>query len=180
MRLFAAIVPPPSVLDDIEAAIAPLRKDTSLRWSPRSMWHITCAFYGELDDSSLRMLRTRLEHCAESTTLGAIRVQNATEFNGRTLVLEVGGDTEQLARLAERCTAAGRAIGIEMEHRRYRPHLTIARAHRPRDLSTLVSALIGFRSDAWEPDELVFMQSVRGPEPRYAVVAAWPLSARGR
>ena len=47
MRLFVGLVPPPAVLDDLEAACAPFRlvRD-DLRWTGRELWHLTLAFLG--------------------------------------------------------------------------------------------------------------------------------------
>lgn len=175
MRLFTAVLPPPPVLDEIEALIAPLRRDQSVRWSPREMWHVTCAFYGEAGPEVLPDLTECLARGAERSPVGPLRLVNGTEFNGRALALEVGGDTEGLAELARRCTGAGREAGLRMEHRRYRPHLTVARTPRPRDLSGLVTALIGARTIDWRPDALVLLHSHRGSNARYDEIARWPL-----
>ena len=175
MRLFTAVLPPPPVLDEIEDFVAPLRRDQSVRWSPREMWHVTCAFYGEAGPDVLPVLTAHLARAAERSPVGALRLVNATEFNGRALALEVGGDTEGLSELARRCTGAGREAGLRMEHRRYRPHLTVARTPRPRDLSGLVTALIGARTIDWRPDALVLLHSHRGSNARYDEIARWPL-----
>ena len=176
MRLFAALAPPPCIRDEVETLVAPLRRDDRLRWSVREDWHITTAFYGEVDAAAARSLADELEHVAERTHVGALRLMNATEFNGKVLVLEVTGDTEGLSELASRCTSAGRAAGLDMQHRRYRPHLTVGRTSRSRDLSAHVTALIGSRTREWQPPELLLMQSRRGEAPHYECLHAWPLS----
>lgn len=175
MRLFAAVVPPPAVLDEVESLVAPLRRDQSVRWSPREMWHVTCAFFGEAGHEVLPDLMRGLTDAAERSAVGALRLVNATEFNGRALALEVGGDTDGLSELARRCTGAGREAGLRMEHRRYRPHLTVARTPRPRDLSSHVTALIGARTLDWRPDALLLLHSHRGAGARYDEIASWPL-----
>lgn len=179
MRLFAAVVPPPAVLDEVESLVAPLRRDQSVRWSPRELWHVTCAFYGEAGPEVLADLTDGLTRAAERSPVDALRLLNATEFNGRALALEIVGDTEGLGELARRCTGAGRDAGLRMEHRRYRPHLTVARTPRPRDLSQLVTALIGARSIDWRPDALVLLHSHRGSNARYDEIARWALPPIG-
>lgn len=175
MRLFAAVMPPDGVLDEIEALVAPLRRDRSVRWTPREMWHVTVAFFGEAGPEALPELRDGLMRAAERSPVGAVRCVNATEFNGRALALEIAGDTEGLGELARRCTAVGRDAGLRMEHRRYRPHLTVARTPRPRDLSGLVTALIGARTLDWRPDSLLLLHSHRGADARYDEIASWPV-----
>ena len=47
MRLFVAITPPPRVLDELEARVAPLRPAwPALRWTGQPAWHVTLAFLG--------------------------------------------------------------------------------------------------------------------------------------
>lgn len=176
MRIFAALVPPLDVLDDIEDVVSPLRKDDRLRWSRQDMWHVTTAFYGNVDESQLHDLRMELEHVAARSNVSELRLENATEFNGKTLVLEVAGDLDGLSELARRCTTAGRTVGLSLEHRRYRPHLTIGRSSRSRDLSELVGRLIGTRTKSWQPHELVVFNSITGARPRYEPITHWPLA----
>ena len=65
MRLFVGVAPPPAVLDDLDAACAPLRPlRDDLRWTNRPAWHITLAFLGEVTDLSLTRLLPRLERAA--------------------------------------------------------------------------------------------------------------------
>src|SRR5579875_999805 len=51
MRLFVAIAPPASALDEVEARLAGLRPAwPQLRWTSRAAWHITLAFLGEVGE----------------------------------------------------------------------------------------------------------------------------------
>lgn len=67
------------------------------------------------------------------------------------------------------------------EHRRYTPHLTLARSRVPADLTPFTAALEGFEGLRWEAGELSLVRShlpvdgVPGEQPRYEVVRAWPL-----
>ncbi|MEU1155130.1 RNA 2',3'-cyclic phosphodiesterase, partial [Streptomyces sp. NPDC005918] len=88
--------------------------------------------------------------------------------------------------------AAARKAGIAMEeHRSYRPHLTLARAHgrggmdlRPSGgtgLRPYVDALAPFEGTAWTVGELTLVRSnlprsgVLGERPRYEAVGRWVL-----
>ena len=54
MRLFVALAPPPAVLDELEAAAAPLRAQRGdLRWTGRDAWHVTLAFLGEVEQAAI-------------------------------------------------------------------------------------------------------------------------------
>jgi RNA 2',3'-cyclic 3'-phosphodiesterase len=179
VRLFAALVPPAEVLEELDHVVAPLRRDERVRWTPPDMWHITVAFFGEVDplEEQYHMLMEGLAWAAAGPSLEPIRLQNATEFHGRVVAVEIAGGLEPLRTLAHRCMDAGRKSGLNLARRRYRPHVTVGRSPRPRDLSHLVSALIGLRSPEWTPSELVLMASHRGPNPRYDAVAAIDLSS---
>src|SRR6202044_1028355 len=65
MRLFVALAPPAGVLDDLDAACAPLRLGREdLRWTSRELWHVTLAFLGEVSEERLDRLVPRLERAA--------------------------------------------------------------------------------------------------------------------
>jgi RNA 2',3'-cyclic 3'-phosphodiesterase len=179
VRLFAALVPPVDVLEELDHVVSSLRRDERIRWTPVDMWHITVAFFGEVDplEEQHDMLMEGLAWAVAGPTLEPIRLQNATEFHGRVLAIEVAGSLEPLRALANRCMDAGRKSGLDLARRRYRPHITVGRSPRPRDLSHLVSALIGLRSPEWTPSELVLMSSHRGPNPRYDQIAVIDLGS---
>jgi RNA 2',3'-cyclic 3'-phosphodiesterase len=94
----------------------------------------------------------------------------------------VAGGLEEMRMLAERADAAARRSGVSMEeHRRYHPHLTIARSRDDADLRPYVEALDTFEGTPWEVAELALVRSnlpvsgVRGEQPRYETVGSWPL-----
>ncbi|MGH3449618.1 MAG: RNA 2',3'-cyclic phosphodiesterase, partial [Haloechinothrix sp.] len=66
MRLFAAIVPPDDVLDDLDSELSRLGlhetdEYSGLRWTPRERRHLTVAFYGRDDPySRAELLAERL------------------------------------------------------------------------------------------------------------------------
>ncbi|BFO22513.1 hypothetical protein SHKM778_89010 [Streptomyces sp. KM77-8] len=88
--------------------------------------------------------------------------------------------------LAGRAEAAGRKAGVPMdEHRRYTPHLTLARSRDAVDVRPYLEVLDAFRSRTWTVDELVLVRSrlptsgVPGEQPRYEAVARRSLGAAG-
>ncbi|MDX2841470.1 2'-5' RNA ligase family protein, partial [Streptomyces ipomoeae] len=67
MRLFAAVVPPDDVLDELGRVVAELKGRGGaqrLRWTEAAGWHFTLAFYGEVDDDLVPELSRRLERVA--------------------------------------------------------------------------------------------------------------------
>jgi len=180
MRLFAAVTPPDTVLDRLEAATVRARADWSgLRWAGREQWHITLAFYGELDGARLPALTRRLRRAAARAAPLDLALTGAGTFPhaARAQVLWAGvrGDVARLRRLADATAAAGRRVGVSRDRKPFRAHLTLARCRAPTDLRALVTGLNGFDSGRWRAAELLLIRSHTGPKPRYETLQAWSL-----
>lgn len=181
MRLFVALLPPDPVLDEIEGVFAPYRDAwPGLRWTRRASWHVTLAFYGEVEDRIVPRLLPRLERAAARHPNRELAFAGAGAFpraaTARTLW--VGIDAE-LCRLADSCLAAARREGIETGvHRKFRPHLTVARAREALDLRPVIDDLAGFEGVPWHAREIHLVRShLGGGDPRYETVRSWPLGA---
>lgn len=190
MRLFAAVLPPDDVADELAAVVAGLRAlpgADALRWTDRSGWHFTLAFYGEVDDELVTGLSDRLERAARRTEPFALAVRGGGRFgHGRALWAGAAEDVPALRLLADRAEAAGRKAGVEMGgHRRYQAHLTLARSRDAVETRRYVEALDAFAGRAWTVGELALVRSdlprsgVPGEQPRYRPVGRWPLGRAG-
>ncbi|GGR90934.1 RNA 2',3'-cyclic phosphodiesterase [Streptomyces humidus] len=190
MRLFAAVLPPDDIADELAERTAGLRAlpgADALRWTDRSGWHFTLAFYGETDDGLLPELTARLERAARRGAPFPLALRGGGQFgHGRTLWAGAAGDVPALRLLADRAEAAGRKAGVEMgEHRRYKAHLTLARSRDAVDVRPYVEALEAFEGRAWTVGELVLVRSdlprsgAPGEQPRYVPVGRWPLGGAG-
>ncbi|MFJ6849157.1 RNA 2',3'-cyclic phosphodiesterase [Streptomyces sp. NPDC091271] len=184
-RLFAAVLPPGPAADELAGAVGPLHTipgAVNLRWTARAGWHYTLAFLGNVDEELLPELYSRLERAAHRTEPFPLRIHGGGRFDGRALWAGAAGGLDTLRLLAQRADAAARRAGIPMEeHRRYTPHLTLARSRGQADLTPYTAALEGFEGLRWEAGELSLVRSnppvdgVPGEQPRYEVVRAWPL-----
>ncbi|WP_432193893.1 RNA 2',3'-cyclic phosphodiesterase [Streptomyces sp. bgisy027] len=190
MRLFAAVLPPQDVTSELAAEVAELRKlpgADGLRWTGRPGWHFTLAFYGEVDDDLVPELSERLQRAARRTAPFPLALRGGGQFgHGRALWAGVAGDLETLRLLADRSEAAARRAGVPMgDHRRYKPHLTVARSRSAVDVRPYLTALDAFAGRTWTADELVLMRSslpasgVPGEQPRYEALARRPLGGAG-
>ncbi|WP_232789030.1 RNA 2',3'-cyclic phosphodiesterase [Streptomyces odonnellii] len=156
-----------------------------LRWTGRDGWHFTLAFMGEVEDRVLPELTVRLERAARRTEPFPLRLHGGGQFGGQVLWAGAAGGIDALHLLAERAEAAAHRAGVPMDrHRRYRPHLTVARSRTPMDLGPYAEALSGpdgFEGTSWDVTELALVQSslpvsgVPGEQPRYETVARYPL-----
>lgn len=180
MRLFTALAPPDEVLAELVERVAAVRTgQPQLRWAPVERMHLTLAFYGEVDDDTATRLRGRLARVAGRYGPLTLHFGGAGAFPRRTraqvLWVGVGGDRERLTRLAASTKAAGRRVGIGVEDRRYRPHVTVARARAPQDVTGPVEQLDPFASASWTATELDLVHSIPGPNPTYETLATFAL-----
>jgi 2'-5' RNA ligase len=182
MRLFAAVDPPQSETAALAVAAG---HDERLRYVPTEQWHVTTAFYGEVTEDVLPDLVNRLGRAAKRSAPMTLRVAGVGTFpkqsaKARVLWAGLGGDVEQLARLADRCVAAGRRCGLAMEDRPYRAHLTIARARRePVDLRDVTSALSTYAGAEWRAATVRLVKSTLGSTTLHETLQEWPLGASG-
>ncbi|MGA5355200.1 RNA 2',3'-cyclic phosphodiesterase [Streptomyces thermodiastaticus] len=189
MRLFAALVPPDDVVDRLARTVAELRRlpgADGLRWTGRPGWHLTLAFYGEVDADTVPELSDRLGRAAGRTPAFSLALRGGGQFGrGSALWAGADGDLRTLGLLASRAEAAARKAGVPMgEHRPYTAHLTVARGRGRHtvDVRPWVRALQDFSSRPWTVDELLLVRSllprsgVPGAQPRYETVGRWPLN----
>ncbi|MGW5849256.1 RNA 2',3'-cyclic phosphodiesterase [Streptomyces sp. NPDC055254] len=182
MRLFAAVLPPAEAVTELARAVEGLRDD-HLRWTAQAGWHFTLAFMGEVRDEVLPDLHARLERAAHRSAPFTLRLHGAGHFGDRALWAGAAGGLDGMRMLAERADAAARRAGVPMEqHRRYTPHLTLARSREAADLGPYLAGLAPFEGTPWRVTELSLVRShlpvdgVPGEQPRYETVAAWPLA----
>jgi 2'-5' RNA ligase len=180
MRLFAAIDPPAAAVAHLEAAVSQVPQ-RGLRWMPTEQWHITLAFYGEVDRDTADDLRLRLARAAERTSPLTLRLASVGCFPrhpvaARVLWAGVDGDVDDLRRLADRCRAAGKRSGAAVDDRRFRGHLTLARTSRqPVDVTSRVTALSAYGGPPWQAESVRLVQSTLGAHTHHETVAQWPL-----
>jgi 2'-5' RNA ligase len=185
MRLFVALSPPPRALDELEAAVAPLRAEwPELRWASQDKWHVTLAFLGEVDRGRLDELAARLERAAARHRTQQLLIGPGGAFpsasRARVLMTRIesaDGDLAGLVALARSVAAGARRAGAPPpdEGRRYRPHVTLARTKQPLHLGELVQALGGLRGASWPAAEIHLIESHQGPLPSYETLGTWPL-----
>lgn len=187
MRLFAAVVPPPEAIQELAAAVHPLRampQAAALRWTGEPTWHLTLAFLGQVDSADTETLAARLAAVASTADRAPeLRLAGAGRFGDRALWADVRGDTKALGRLAEDVAAAARATGIDLDDRPFRAHLTLARAGGRSgpapagvSLAPLVGALSGFSGGSWTAGTLRLIRSHLGiGAAHYETVDEWPL-----
>lgn len=183
MRVFAAVQPPPAVLEHLENALAVVRggapasarprsgSPTGLRWTAPEDRHITLAFFGEVPEGYLDDLTQGLDDVARQHDVFEAALRGAGLFDGRTLWVGCAGDGWP-GLMADACALGTELLG-RAEDRRSRPHLTVARARPARGRGAGPDALPGalahtlalYTGPAWAVTELVLVRSQLGAGP---------------
>lgn len=191
--MFAAVVPPDDVVEDLEEFLEPRRGSADFRWTAPESWHVTLAFVSDLPERRLEDLQERLDRAARRRTPFALRFEGGGAFpdvsQAKLVYAHVHGaarggltaedSSEELGRLATGARAAATKAGAPVDGARFRPHLTLARTRRPHDVVRWARLLDAWSSRAFEVDQIVLVRSFLGEgprgRPRYEVSSAHPL-----
>jgi 2'-5' RNA ligase len=180
MRLFAAIEIPADERERLSAHVARCNLDRpDLRLVDSALWHLTVAFFGDVDEMKGEQLAERLARAAGRTAPLQLALAGAGTFpacGDRARVVWVGltGDTIGLGRLAERCRTAGRRIGLDLPGETYRPHLTLGRARRsPIDVRKEVGELDRYSGYIWRASSLLLVRSTLGAAVRHEALRSF-------
>lgn len=190
MRVFVAVLPAPEVVEELEEFLEPRTGLGGLRWTRPEQWHVTLAFCGSADPWRLEDLVERLGAAASRRTPLRLAVAGGGAFPdvARGKVLWAGLDQpdgpEELERLAVGARHACATAGIEVDGRRFRPHLTLARSGRPVELTPWVRLLETLRTSSWRAGSVALVASHLGEgpgrRPRHEVLAELPLGGDDR
>lgn len=178
IRLFAALSLP-------EAVAAPLlARQTGLagaRWRPREAFHITLRFVGEIREDTARDLDLELDRIAlPPMTLNLDGVGAFGEGREIHAVWAGVGESLELSRLNKACERACRAVGIEPDGRKYRPHVTLAYLNHPNpaDVAAWLETHALLKSEPFEISRFGLYSSQLSPQgSRYHLEQAYALEA---
>jgi 2'-5' RNA ligase len=179
-RAFVAVVPPAEVVDALAERVgAAQRSGDGVRWL--SEWHVTLEFLGRVDDADT--LASAVGAAVGGVARASVRLGGAGVFPkpARGTVVWIGV-TEGAAAFEELASAVDQAtgpLGHPPEARPFHPHVTVARASRPRGLGAIVAALgdepVG---PSWTLDAAVLLESHTRPTGAvHTEVARFPLRA---
>jgi 2'-5' RNA ligase len=178
MRLFVAIDPPTDAVDHLRAHVN--MSQSGLRWVKPEQWHLTLTFCGDVEERKADDLSTRLARAAARHKPLQLQLAGAGAFSrparAHALWIGLAGDVDALSTLAASTSAAARRVGVKDEDRRYRPHLTIARASPPSDLRDLVTELSSYQGPPWTATDIHLVRSHLAPSTVHERIGTWPLS----
>ena len=166
-RAFAAVVPPPEVLDALERRLAPVTRDADVRWMRRDQLHFTLQFLGRVDDEGA--LSAALVDVVSAEPVFTARLAGAGAFpsarRARVLWVGVSEGGDGFGALARAVRAATGELGFARDDKPFAAHMTVARSSRPRPLASVIDAIgpdpIG---PSWRVDEALLFESDTRPD----------------
>lgn len=161
-RLFVAIRPPTSVRDALIDLMEGLR---DVRWQDDEQLHLTLRFIGEVDARTAEDLTAALASVSTPPFDLALRGVGTFARKGRVHTLWAGvAPSPELMALQKKVERACQACGLEPEHRKFTPHVTVARMHGAGPaLADWLTRHANFAGDAWVAGDFRLYESFLAP-----------------
>lgn len=189
MRLFVAAYPPEDACAHLAAMVDGLAISraaaggVNARVAPRSNWHVTLAFLGEVPDERYDDVREALTSAVSrwrvaGGTPPGLAVAGGGRFGrGRFTILWAGirGEVDALRALATTVRRQVKRARLPFDSKPLRPHLTLARPGDRVDIRADLATLRDYSGPEWTVTELRLMRSNPGPAPTYDRLADFPL-----
>ncbi|MEV0124361.1 RNA 2',3'-cyclic phosphodiesterase [Streptomyces sp. NPDC050703] len=178
-RVFIALAPPDEAKQELVGELGPAyAAHPRMRWNRVEDWHITLAFLGAVPVDVIPLLRPPLADLAATRPPLTLALRGGGHFDERVLWAGIAGELDALHELAADVRATVTECGVALPDRRFRPHLTLARARRdtPSCATRAATGLADFSGRPWQTRHLHLVAGPvgHGPGPiRYRDVAAW-------
>lgn len=184
VRCFICIEVGDNVRKSLARWLSDLRSSApEVRWVRDDAFHITLKFCGEIPYSQLYKLENTLEHGFNLKKLRPfmLELSGMGAFPGlrnpKVFWAGVGGEDDQIHRIASVVERAALTAGLESERRAFHPHVTVARIPPNAEIPTSVLRYINSKDEAWgewRVSSVTLMRSDLLPEgPRYSRVAVF-------
>jgi 2'-5' RNA ligase len=163
-RLFVALPVPDEIAD---ALIALQSGVPDARWMPPENFHVTLCFAGEVQGGVMRDFEEELSDIGGPRF--AVTLSGVHSFTSgkqpRALVVTVE-KSDRLDWLQARVSTVARNCGIEIERRKFRPHVTLARfrngAETGHHLAQFMASHSTFKAGPWIADHFALYSSRTG------------------
>jgi 2'-5' RNA ligase len=178
-RLFVALPVP----DEIAGELMALQSGVpDARWVPAENFHVTLCFAGEVAGGTMRDLEEELADAVGPKFPVALAGVEQFGSGKRPVALAALVEkSERLERLQQKVSSVARHCGIEIERRRFRPHVTLARfrngAETGHHIAQFMASHAQFRAGPWVAEHFALYSSRQGRVGSvYIEEAAYPLT----
>ncbi|MBS0546730.1 MAG: RNA 2',3'-cyclic phosphodiesterase [Proteobacteria bacterium] len=178
-RLFIALPVPEDIAEELTHLQAGV---PDARWVPPENFHVTLCFAGEVQGGPMRDLEEELSDIAGPPF--SVAIAGVDQFSSgkqpKALVALVE-NSDRLDWLQQKVTTVARNCGIEVERRKFRPHVTLARfsshAETGHHIAQFMASFSTFKAGPWIADHFALYSSRAGSEGRaYIEEAAYDLT----
>lgn len=167
IRSFVCAVPPASAVAGLADYLEGLKRFGDFKWVGSEAIHVTLRFLGESVPEQIQKIETALSRIGGLRPFDVV-FEGAEAFPGmerpRVLWLGMREGAEAMEKLAKRVEQAARNADFAPERKRFRGHLTLARAREEGPLSEVLHDALGKApSIRWRCEEFLLMKSVLTP-----------------
>src|SRR6267378_4160663 len=163
-RLFVALPVPEEIADDLLALQSGV---PDARWVLPENFHVTLCFAGEVHGAMMRDFEEELSDITGPRF--AVAIAGVEQFSSgkqpRALVATVER-SDRLDWLHQKVSTVARNCGIEIERRKFRPHVTLARfssnAETGHHIAQFMASFSTFRAGPWIAQEFALYASRQG------------------
>jgi 2'-5' RNA ligase len=170
-RLFFALWPGDGLRDRLAEAIRPVTEGKKARPIPAENFHITLAFLGAVQARRLPSVMeaaSRIELPPLKLSIGDVEA-----WSGAHILCVTPVASPPLHMLVDRLRFNLLARQVEPDQKEFRPHITVAREWRDRNVSGSIGPF------DWTADDFVLVESESGREgSQYRIIGRWLLTDR--
>jgi 2'-5' RNA ligase len=163
-RLFVALPVP----DDIADALLSLQSGVpDARWVAAENFHVTLCFAGEVQGAIMRDFEEELADIdGPPFSVGIAGVEQFSSGKQPRALVATVEKSDRLDWLQQKVSTVARNCGIEVERRKFRPHVTLARfrsgAETGHHLAQFMASHGTFRAGPWIADHFALYSSRNG------------------
>jgi len=168
-RLFFALWPNDALRDRLAHEVASIVTDTRARSIPPQNFHITLAFLGAVQARRLPSVMEAASQVDEAPV--ELRLEQLEAWPGAHVLCLTPGRCEPLHRLVDQLRINLLAHHLEPDQKEFRPHVTIAREWRDRNVERRIGPF------AWSAQDFVLAESETSrSSSQYRIIGRWPLT----
>lgn len=163
-RLFVALPVPEEIAD----ALTTLQSGVpDARWHTADKFHVTLCFAGEVQGAAMRDFEEELSDIAGPqfplTIAGVEQFSSGKQPKALVAIVE---KSDRLDWLHQKVTTVARNCGIEIDRRKFRPHVTLAYfasgAETGHHIAQFIASFSTFRAGPWMADHFALYSSRSG------------------
>ena len=177
MRIYAAIVPPRPVLDDLAAVVRSVDGTAvELDPVPVELMHLPMGGFGHVGLTDRMALQSALKTEAACWAPLTLRFHGASalvEEGDDSVWAELDGDLEQLTAMATVMPRVVHRLGFLIDRRSFRSRVRIARINPATSIDVLAKVLErldGYQGTAWTAHDVALLRRRSGDEPATAAL----------